>query len=113
MTLPQIIQWSIVILAGIGGSVFGYYSLELFTKSRITWALVCAFGWIGLCSLMLYSSLFPTVPNKYIRVIKWLIFADGIDRGDLLQMAAYIVIIWCIGAMLINILVRRIYGFSE
>ena len=113
MTLPQIIQWSIVIVTGIAGSVVGYYSLELFTKSRITWALVCAFGWIGLCSLMLYSSLFPTEPNKYMRVIKWLIFADGIDRGDFLQMAAYIVILWCIGAILINILLRKKSGFSE
>ena len=100
-------------MAGIGGSIIGYYSLELFTKARITWTLVCAFGWIGLCVHLIYSSLFPSVPDKYMQVIRWLIFADGIDRGDLLQMAAYIVIIWCVGALLINLLLRRKYGIGE
>ena len=102
-------QWAIIIIIGSVGSVVGYYQLELFTKARIGWAILCSMGWVLLTVTMAYASMFPEMPDKLGHILRYLVFADKIGREDIFQMAAYIVIFWSMVAMLINRYIRKIF----
>jgi cytochrome bd-type quinol oxidase subunit 2 len=110
MTVPQIVQWSVVAALGIAGSVIGYFWLQLFTKARICWALFCSIGWILFSIIMTYASMFPSTPNKHEHIIRVLVFADGSGQGDAFQIVAYVVIIWSVAAILINRIIRSRAG---
>ena len=110
MTHLQVLQWAIIVIIGSVGSVVGYYQLELFTKARIGWAIVCSFGWVLLTVTMAYASMFPEMPDKLGHILRYLVFADQFGREDIFQMAAYIVIIWSIAAMSFNRYIRKIFS---
>jgi len=107
MTTTQLIQWALVAIVGVFGFIGGYYGLELFTRKRIRWALICSTGWVLVNAAIIYGQLFPDFPDKKGVIIRFLLFADRFDREDGLQMAAYVVVIWCLIAMPVNTWLRR------